>query len=138
MKVHYDAAGTILRILDTPEWETRYPTPPTGTAGTLTFDEVSNTATVADMRASLDGYTCPAGVLKKNGVNVTIQPDSPERADRADFDSQVTAALNRLDQIVTQSGSGLTNAQRDAAIGDLARVCRRLVKMAVQFRSLQR
>lgn len=71
--VYADLNGKLLGFATTLEQqETLYPTIPSGTQFTVSFDELTNAAVVQDMALNLAPYTAPAGVLNKSGVPVVI------------------------------------------------------------------
>lgn len=130
-RLWYDAAGKILRLCRT-DAEESFHGPPAGFVGSVAFDESTNTAAVADLGANWQSHDCPAGVLRKNSVPVTINPDGQVKQDRDTYSQNVATALTRLQQIKSQADGGMTNAQRDLAIGDLAVILGRLVRKANQ------
>src|SRR5688572_29640225 len=76
--IHAAANGTILRFLDGAAHEAQHPNPPVGTDESLTFDERTNAALIADIRASADPYRLNGGVLTKNDTPVVIAAESTE------------------------------------------------------------
>jgi hypothetical protein len=115
--------------------EAKHPVP-AGATDIVSFDEDSNAALLSDFDFNCNPYTLVAGQLQKNGSPVAIAADTTAKQERADFDSQVAAAITRLGQIKTGADAGLTNSQRDAAIGDLAVILRRTLRLLNQLRPL--
>jgi hypothetical protein len=76
--LHAETNGVLLRYLANATEEARYPDAPVGTAATLTIDEATNAALLADLAASTDPYRLVAGVLTKGGVPQVIAADSNE------------------------------------------------------------
>lgn len=76
MRLYANTAGEILCLLRIEEAMHRFPSPPDGTAGTLEFDMASNQALVADLACSTDPYRLTGGTLHRDGVAVTIHPES--------------------------------------------------------------
>lgn len=76
--IYADASGNLLAFLKNAlELQTEYPGgAPAAASFTITFDETTNAALVADILASYLTYTAPGGVLKKNNQTVTITPAS--------------------------------------------------------------
>ena len=124
-RIWYNGAGKILRLVKT-DAEEAFHGAPAGAAGSVAFDETTNTAALADFDSNCAAHTCPAGVLKKNGVDVTIQPDGPKKTDATDFASNYDATMTDLDAIISQAQAGFANNnQRDQAILKLARFLKR-------------
>lgn len=136
MRLHYVTSGGQVRRALRPEQVDRFAL--AGDESAFDFDATTNAETAADVAASVAPFTVVGGQLRKNGVAVLLNADSPDVQDRNDFDSQLSAAATRLGQIKTAADAGLTNAQRDTAIGDLAVILRRTLKLVAQLRKLQR
>ena len=116
--VYADAAGEILRFLESEAMERQYPDPPPGTAFTVAFDEDTNEALCADMGTSTDPYDAPGGVLRRNGQAVTIAPPSAEYTDH----QQLMTYWQNLQAYLGLNNP--TNAQSVAAIKTIIRVLR--------------
>ena len=132
-RVWYDAAGAILRLAanDAEEAEFAARSPLAGAAGSLAFDEATNATLVADLGADWNAYACPAGVLKKGGVNVTINADGAAKAEIDDLLSQAAGAISANNTYIALASP--TNAQTAAQVKALSqqinRVIRRLVRL---------
>lgn len=80
--LYANASGALIGVRLSAAEETKWPDVPAGTASTLTFDEDTNTALVADLRINSGSYTLLAGVLRKSGVVQVINADSSDRTAR--------------------------------------------------------
>lgn len=111
--IHHAADGSLLRLLQTEREEADYPTPPPGTAGTVTFDESSNAGVVAALNADWNSHRVAGGKLQRSGADVTIAADSPERAARRTAKNQAATLLTAL------RGGSASNAQIQRALAYL-------------------
>ena len=80
-KIYADAAGNILRLLDSPELERRYPAAPPGAARELAFDEDTNPDLVQGYGREANRYRLTPGGLQRDGSPVAVNPDGPARRD---------------------------------------------------------
>lgn len=110
-------------------------------AEVVEFDETAN-AGLLDSLCGKNGFrwqdhSIVSGVIQRAGSPVSIAADSPDVADRKDFDAQVPAMLSRVAAIKTAADAGFANAAaRDAAIGDLAQMLRRTLRIVNQLRKI--
>lgn len=113
--------------------------------------------TLAEIRAALDADPQYATLTESvNGEAVPLSPaernarldewasnerqrqlDAEAETARKTLRSQVRAALTRLDQIAEATGS-FTNAQRDAAIQDMARFQAGLIRVLIDLHLIER
>lgn len=129
-KFYRDPAGNY-GLRRSPEEEVQAPIPGGSTA--VEFDEETN----AGLLRSLDGqepgwrwqdHAISGGQIVRGGTPVAVNPDGQDKQDRDGFRAALQTALVRLQQIETAASGGLNNAQRDAAIGDLALILRRTLR----------
>jgi hypothetical protein len=125
-------------IVDTETREILIVDPGLDVAGNVLVPDQPNVATIelsdaegakldtpdARFRLNADGVTIE---VEPVDMSTTIDPATLERmAAQSDLATQYQAAMDRLDQII--GASGATDAQRDAAIKDLARHQKRILR----------
>ena len=106
------ASGEIIRFLRNAEQEQERPAPPPGTADTLAFDSATNREIVLAYDRDCDSLRLSGGVLRRNGVPMTVNPPGRAYQDR-----------QRLPDILAQLGGPvpLVLADRQALDRILAR-----------------
>lgn len=117
--------------------------PPATFNETLEFDSDTNAALVTDLVNTRDSatWTLLTGVIRKNGVvqvrnqnSVAYTQNKADTQDRTDFSSNFLNHLATLDSIA--GAPSFTNAQRDAALRNLAQGIRQdLRRLAVLIRT---
>lgn len=111
--------------------EVQHPIPDGATV--VEFDEATNPNLLASLNGQAAGFrwqdhTIVGGQIVRAGTPLVINPDGPDKQDRDGFRAALQTALARLQQIEMAAAGGLNNAQRDAAIGDLALILRRTLR----------
>lgn len=120
--IYAGADNTILRYLRTPDEEAQHPTPPPGTAHTLSFDAETNAATAADLALSTDAYRLSGASLTKAGAPVAIAADGENETVRKQ-------AAQTVADLTTYLGlANPTNAQNVLALKTIARAVRYLIR----------
>lgn len=111
-----DGSGKGLGFVPSIEIEAlQSPNPPTAAAFTVTFDEDTNPALVADIEQNFPLYSAPAGVLNKNGIPVVITAASALFALESTIEAGVSVA--NLDTFVVALWNGTaTSAQVQKAL----------------------
>lgn len=95
-----------------------------GPTSELSIDPESNAALVADIGVDSTRYRLVAGVLSKDGVTVTLAPDSENETVRKQ-------AQQTVSDLTTYLGlANPTNAQNSAVLKTLARAVRYLIRRA--------
>jgi hypothetical protein len=122
------ADGTILRFVHSAALEAQYPNPPAGTDESLSFDERSNAALVADLGVSTDPYRLQGGVLTKNDTPVVIAAESAETVAVREFGVQYAAVLARMEEIADDPTATDLAGEVRGAVRDVARVTARLMR----------
>ena len=110
--IYAGSDNRILRWLPSVAAEQEYPTPPTGTAHTLTFDSDGNTALINDLNTSTDAYRLSGTTLTKNGSTVTVQLTSPDSQRQIIDDLVALQATIQAATTVNQLKSGVQDLRR--------------------------
>lgn len=121
-KIFGNATGTILRFLATAQQEAEWPTPPTGTTVTISFDESTNATVVQNLNSNWAQHDCVGGVLRRNGTPVTIAPGTNQWADAA----QLATYLANIDTFIALASPTL--AQTWAQVKVNSRLLRLIVR----------
>jgi len=100
---------------------------PSDVVDSVNFDETTNAAVVADIRANPTPYALVTGVLKKNGANVVLAADG-DRA--ALLNSAATAVSNNNTFLGVASP---TNAQVLAQVKALTQQNNQIIRRLVQL-----
>lgn len=129
-RLWYDAGGAILRLVKNDAGEALFGAPASA-VGSLAFDEATNAAAIADLDTQWNVHTCPAGVLKKSGVNVTINADGPTKGS---LDGLLASADNAVAANVTYLAiASPNNAQVVAQVRALTQQNNAIIKRLVLF-----
>lgn len=112
----YATADTVVRRVTLTDDEDALYGPPPGAAFTLDFDPSTNAAVVASLRDNPAAHTYDGTTLKRQGVTLTVNPDS------ADYDNfhQLQTAKQNLDAYLALSTPTL--AQTAAALKIVIRI----------------
>lgn len=111
-------------------------------AEVVEFDEMTNQGLI-DSLCGKGGFrwqdhAIVAGVIQRSGSALAIAADSPDVAERKDFDAQIPTMITRVTAIKAAADAGFASAAaRDAAIGDIAQMLRRTLRIVNQLRKLQ-
>jgi hypothetical protein len=111
--IYADADGLLIRFLQHPDEEARYPDSPSGSTQTLTFDETTNGSVVAAINSDWDSHRLVSGALQRIGVAVTINADAAATTVRKAVSNQGAEILAAL-----QAGTA-TDAQIQRALAFL-------------------
>lgn len=125
-KVFLHAGGGVVGVRRTAAEEAFAPLP-ADSSQVVTFDEDANAAVLADLGRTTTPFTIVAGVLRKNGSPVAIQPDG----DRAALKSAAASAVAANDTYLAIASP--SNAQNAAQIRALTQQNNRLIKRLVQL-----
>lgn len=138
-RLYYHTSGALLRLNVTEADEAREGSP-AGSAGFLEFDETTNAAALASLAGQSGGrwqdHTVTAGQLRRSGVLVPLQADSPERTERQDFDQAAAAYLADLQAYLAIADTA-TQAQVREQVKRLTQGQARIVRLLRQLRRLQ-
>lgn len=126
-KVFYNGGGAVVAFArDSREEATAFPSGVPG-ASAFEFDEDTNANLVDEIARDLTPFTVVAGVLRRNGSNVSPAADG----DRTGLRKAVAAALQaNADYIALASP---TNAQTLAQVRELTRQNSRIIRRILQL-----
>lgn len=127
MIIFYDAAtGQLRGYRKTEAEELQFPAP-VG-ASILEIDETVNPNVVVDLDQNYLLHDVAAGVLRKSGVAVTVQPESSERAAKREIKQQIQDRLDEV-QAVIDGVDASTNAQLRTMAKTIARNQKRILRL---------
>lgn len=78
-RVWYDALGVILRFAQNDAEELKFGAP-AGATGSIAFSEIDNPSVVSGLNTAWGEYDAVGGILRRNGLPVTLVPESPAAA----------------------------------------------------------
>lgn len=133
-RIWYDAGGAILRVAANDAEEARH-VAPAGAAGSVAFDEQTNASVLAELASAWQAHTCPAGVLKRDGVTVSIAADGQTKTDRSNWDQQYAAFVAACNTYLGLASP--TNAQVVAQVRLMTQAWLRVAPLVNQFRQSQ-
>lgn len=132
MKIFYDpATGQLRGYRKTEAEEVQFPAP--AGVSTLEIDETVNAAVVAGLDSNYQSHDVAAGVLRRNAVAVTVQPQSTDWTSLTGFRAEATTAI--ADNQTFLNIASPTNAQNAAQIKALTRQMNRVIRLLLRLDS---
>lgn len=132
MKIFYDPATGQLRGYRKSEAEELQFAKPAGVSE-IEIDETVNATVVSDLDADYQSHDVVAGVLRKNSVAVTIQPQSTDRVNLVGFRTEAAQAIADNQTFINLASP--SNAQNAAQIKALTRQMNRVIRLMLRLNS---
>jgi hypothetical protein len=132
-KIYADGAGELIRFLQSDDEEAQWGAPP-AFAEMLEFDGESNPAVLHGINADWNSHRLQGGVLMRNGLPVTIVPDSALIAERkrlAAIRQDLAAYITDASLDAYLANASPSQAQNLMTIKATARSLRLLIRLIV-------